>query len=68
MVGVSLLIHGHAWVIYCILSPSGATPEGNAQMCVCWGSENAPILKDAFGKKICAIFKGSYAHFIPILW
>ena len=27
--------------------------------CVCWGSENVPILKDALGKKNIPILKGS---------
>ena len=27
--------------------------------CVCWGSENAAILKDALGKKIIPILNGS---------
>ena len=35
--------------------------------CVCWGSENVPILKDASGRKNIPILKGSPAYFIPIL-
>ena len=36
--------------------------------CVCWGSENVPILKAALGKKKIPILKVSSAFFIPILW
>ena len=36
--------------------------------CVCWGSENVPIMKDALGQKNIPILKGSLAHLIPILW
>ena len=37
--------------------------------CVCWGSENVPILKDALGiKKKKNILKSSSAYLIPILW
>ena len=32
--------------------------------CVCWGSENVPILKDAVGQKNIPILKGSSAHFL----
>ena len=27
--------------------------------CMCWGSENVPILKDALGQKTITILKGS---------
>ena len=33
---------------------------------MCWGSENVPIMKDAFGQK--DILKRSYVHLMPILW
>ena len=36
--------------------------------CVCWGSENVPILKDALGENNLPILKGSSTYFIPILW
>ena len=36
--------------------------------CVCWGSENAPIMKDSVGKKYKKTLKGFSAHFIPISW
>ena len=36
--------------------------------CVCWVSENVPILKDPLGKKNIPILNGSSAYFIPILW
>ena len=33
--------------------------------CVCWGSQNGPILKDDFCQQI---WRGSSAHTIPISW
>ena len=35
--------------------------------CMCRGSENVPIMKDAYGHKNIPILKGSSAHFNPIL-
>ena len=35
--------------------------------CLCWGSENVPIMKDALGKQNIPILRFS-AHLIPILW
>ena len=45
----------------------GGLQYENAWMCVL-GSENAPIMKDAFGNKDILISKGSSAHLIPISW
>ena len=47
----------------------GGQSDSNIKMsgCVCWGSENEPILKDALGEKNIPILKGSSAYFIPIL-
>ena len=36
--------------------------------CVCWGSENVPILRDSLGKKKNTHIRGFSANFIPILW
>ena len=43
-----------------------ATPVKEMPACVCWGSENVPILKDALDKKKkkMPILKGSSAYFI----
>ena len=45
----------------------GGLQYENAWMCV-FGSENAPIMKDAFGNKNIPISVGSSAHLIPISW
>ena len=37
-------------------------------VCVCFGSENVPLMKDTFGKKNILILKVLSAHLIPISW
>ena len=51
-----------------IKSPGGGGGNSSIKMpgCVCWGSENVPILKDALGRKNIPILKGSSAYFILI--
>ena len=57
------------------MAPGGGGGGGDSSIkmpgCVCWGSQNVPILKGALGKKKnidLPILKGSSAYFIPILW
>ena len=48
--------------------PGGGGGSVKMPGCVCWGSENVPILKYVLVKKNIPILKGSSAYFIPILW
>ena len=54
--------------LYMCMRPGWGGGDSSVEMpgCVCLGSENVPIMKDALGKKNIATMKGSSGHFIPI--